>query len=466
METTEWDGQDTRRFPKISGILALVETLSEETLSSDERRHIRQEFCYEHGLSERTIRNYVRRYRQAGPMDFLAQTKRAKSPRIHDEGLAAKILALIADRPTRTVPQLRRLLAADAKHGPALERVSDRTVYRFLLEHGLSQKQRSSLLSDDGRLSYQKFQADHSMALIQGDARDGIWLETPSGKRKTYLFLWIDDFSRKIVGGRYYWDEKLPRMEDSFKHMVLRWGIPNKVYLDNGSVYIAGQFAWLLGQLGVKKVHHRPYQAYCKGKVEAANKTILREFQAEAAQAGFATLEELNTAFSAWVELEYNARNHSQTGQPPDTRFIEGLPVGHRRITDVGHFEALFLLRATRTVTKYGIVKLEGNEYRAAQLPHGTVVEVRYDPFDLAVINLYLNNLFVQRATTATLTNQVAIVVPEERAARPATVSADSARYFERLREAHAAAQKKALATIAFAHLAGSAPQAALEAKS
>lgn len=453
MEKTEWDGLDARRFPKIASILALVETLCDESLSPQEKKIIREEYRYEHGVGERTIRNWAQHYREDGPMFFLRQTHREPPIRIAEEKLSAKILELVKERPTRTVPQIRRLLQTDAEYASDMAQISNRTVYRFLLEHGLGHKQRSALLSEDGRMSYRKFQANHSMELVQGDARDGIWLETPTGKRKTYLFLWIDDFSRKIVGGRYYWDEKLPRMEDSFKQMVLRWGIPSKVYLDNGSVYIAAQFAWMLGQLGVKKIHHRPYQAYCKGKVEAANKTILHEFQAEAQCAGFATLDELNSAFNAWVEVEYNTRNHSQTGQAPDARYVEGLPLDHRRVTDVGWFEALFLLRATRTVTKYGIVKLESNEYHATHIPHGSVVEVRYDPFDLKVVSLYQNGVFIQTATTEQLNNPTAQTIPEERQTPQHTVSSDSVRYFANLRETYAAVQKKNLASIAFSNL-------------
>jgi hypothetical protein len=151
--------------------------------------------------------------------------------------------------------------------------------------------------------------------------------------------------------------------------------------------------------------------------------------------------------------MEYNARAHSQTGQAPDARYVEGLHGEHRRVTDVGWFEALFLLRASRTVTKYGIVKLESNEYHATKIPHGSVVEVRYDPFDLKAVSLYQNGTFIQTATTAQLNNPTAQTVPEERQTPQATVSSDSARYFERLRENHAAIQKKDLATIAFSNL-------------
>ena len=110
-------------------------------------------------------------------------------------------------------------------------------------------------------------------------------------------------------------------------------------------------------------------------------KRLLYEFQGEAQQAGFQTLEELNSALWAWIDVEYNRRNHSTTGQPPADRFAEGLPADHRRVEDLAWFEALFLLRDHRTVSKYGIVKLAGNQYRT-QAPSRTVIEVRYDPFD------------------------------------------------------------------------------------
>ena len=62
------------------------------------------------------------------------------------------------------------------------------------------------------------FKLARPLDLVQGDGRDGIWLDTKDGKRKTYLFVWIDDYSRKLLSGRYFFDEKLPRMEDTFSH--------------------------------------------------------------------------------------------------------------------------------------------------------------------------------------------------------------------------------------------------------
>lgn len=452
MAHTDWEGLSEAQFQKSTEILKLVESLVDESLSSQEKRSLRQDFREQHAVTERTIRNYLRRYRRGGAQAFLTPALRSPSPRIHDQALASTILALIAERPTRTVNQLRRLLDVDQRFTTAVAAVSDRTIYRFLLEHGLSQAKRAALMNEDGRLSFTRFQAPRPLDLVQGDGRDGIWLDTPEGKRKTYLFVWVDDYSRKILCGRYYFDEKLPRMEDTFKRMVLRWSIPKRCYLDNGSVYISKQFAWILSQLGTAKIHHKPFQSYCKGKVEAVNKTIKNEFQGEAQQAGFHTLNELNSAFAAWVDLEYNVRIHSQTGEAPDKRFADALPSDLRRITDVAWFEALFLMRTTRTVNKYGKFKLEANEYPATTVKHGTVVEVRYDPFDLSEVYLYQSNVLVETTSVSKLVNRTA-AVPTESMAPASQVSASAMQYFQALREQHAQLMKKNLTSVSYAKL-------------
>jgi transposase InsO family protein len=453
MPENDWQGLSEANFEKSTTIIELVESLADESLSLNERRQLRDEYRSRYGVSERTIRNYIARYRQGGSQAFLMGRVCTPSPRIHEQQLAQAILSLIKERPQRTVPMIRKLLAVDTRFSQSIEKVSDRSVYRFLIEHGLSQKARYALLCEDGRMSYHRFQAARPLDLVQGDARDGIWLDTKGGKRKTYLFVWIDDYSRKILSGRYYFDEKLPRMEDTFKRLVLRWGIPLKIYLDNGSVFIAKQFAWILGQLKTAKLHHKPYQAYCKGKVEAVNKTIKNDFQAEAQRAGFKTLEELNSAFAAWVDLEYNLRIHSQTGETPDKRFAQGLHNDIRRVADIAWFEALFLMRVSRTITKYGKIKLESNEYPVTCAPHGCVVEARYDPFDLSRLFIFKDGACAETTCVSKLVNRRTTALPEESKAADREVSAHAYTYFQVLREQHAQMLAQNLSPVAYSKL-------------
>jgi transposase InsO family protein len=403
--------------------------------------------------------NYVSRYRKDGHQAFLRRPAADPSPRIRDEALAERVLELVREKPWRTVPAVRRLLSADSRFHDAITRVSNRTLYRFLDEHGLSLDSRRMLLRDEKKTSYRRFEAPRSLALVQGDARDGIWLTGPDNvKRKTYLFAWLDDYSRKLLYAQYYFDEKLPRLEDSFRHMVLRWGIPEKVYLDNGSVYVSHQFAWILAELAIKKIHHPPYQAHCKGKIESMNKTIESEFQSEAQHAGFTTLDELNTALWAWIDLEYNARVHSSTGQAPDKRFAEGLPSDHRRVTDIEWFEALFLMRETRTVTKYGMLKLLGNEYRIISAPHGASVEVRFNPFDLSRLYVFERGKCIETIEPKRMKNRVAPRIPEEKKSSPAATTA-GAQWFETLRRKHLEMMRERTSAIPYAKLSAHPPK-------
>jgi len=437
-EQFDWNDVPEHVMEEYQERIMLVESLLDDSIDELAKKNLRGEYCEKHGVTDRTIRNYLAWYRSGGPGELLFFKPIPPADRIKDHELRQAILSLVNERPTRTVRQLRRLLDSQEEFKNRIASVSDRTIYRFLLEQGLSKDARYALLSGTSRISYHQFQATHSLALVQGDARDGIWLTLPDGKKcKTYLFVWIDDYSRKILYAEYYRDEKLPRMEDSFKKMILRWGIPEKVYIDNGNVYSSAHFAWICKELGTKKIHHKPYAAYCKGKVEAVQKILKYDFQGDAAMASFGSLDELNTALWAWIDMVYNLRVHSSTGEQPNKRFQEGLTPAARRISDIRWFEALFLMRQSRTVTKYGKIKLFGNQYSVHDVPHGTVVEVRFNPFDLARIYLFKDKTLHQTIEASQMNTSCAPFVPEESKDSGNKVSEASRNYFTKLREQH-----------------------------
>jgi len=441
----DWEAIPESEYQAYTRRLEIVELILDGSIDSETTKRFRQQYCEDNGVSMRTVANYVKRYREKGRFGLLFYHPRTKSLRIHDERLRVKIIELVRELPTRSVPTLRRLLSEDEQYGEKIGSISDRTIYRFLTENDLSQRERYCLLREDGRRAYRAFEAAHSMALVQGDARDGIWLSCPDGKtRKSYLFLWLDDFSRKILFGKYYLSEKLPCLEDSFMYMLLRWGIPFRIYVDNGKVYISRHFMGVLAELEIKQLRHKPYQAHAKGKIEAVNRTIKNEFQAEAAQADFHTLEELNSAFWAWAEVLYNKRVHSATGETPDDRFLTGLAKDHRRITDLESFNRMFLWKENRTVSKYGKIKLYSNQYPVQKVPHGKVVQVRFNPFDLQEVYVYdSGNHYLETSSVSKKVSETAPNIPEESKANPKKVSKQSEAYFTRLRERHLKELKK-----------------------
>ena len=141
------------------------------------------------------------------------------------------------------------------------------------------------------------------------------------------------------------------------------------------------------------------------------------------------------------MDLDYNTRVLAATGQSPDARFGDGLPPDQRRITDLDSFNALFLWRQRRTVSKYGRIKLHGNQYPVTSVPYGTVVEVRFDPYDLAQLAIYdASGVLIETTSAAKQVTAQVPNIPAESAAKPPQVSAAARAYFTRLREQHHAA--------------------------
>lgn len=125
MRETDWQDLSDARFEKNATILELVEVLADESLSPKEHKELRADYCYQYAVTDRTIRNYIARYRKGGAKAFLTPIEREPSPRIHDKELADAILNLVKELPTRTVPKLRKLLSADERFTDKIENVSD-----------------------------------------------------------------------------------------------------------------------------------------------------------------------------------------------------------------------------------------------------------------------------------------------------------------------------------------------------
>ena len=81
-------------------------------------------------------------------------------------------------------------------------------------------------------------------------------------------------------------------------------------------------------------------------------KKIKNDFQDEAQYAGFRTLEELNSAFFAWVAVKYDRQALSTTGEAPGERFVKGLTVTPRRVDNLDEFMQYFGNRDSRDTQK------------------------------------------------------------------------------------------------------------------
>jgi putative transposase len=135
--------------------------------------------------------------------------------------------------------------------------------------------------------------------------------------------------------------------------------------------------------LGVKLVHASPRAATTKGKIERFFRTVRDQFLVEIDDG--VELAEVNRLFSAWLEVVYHRRVHSETGQAPLERFDAA---GAPPLPTPALLREAFLWSVERTVTKTATVSLHGNQYEVDAALAGRKVELVFDPFDLTRIEV------------------------------------------------------------------------------
>jgi len=205
------------------------------------------------------------------------------------------------------------------------------------------------------------------------------------GKAKTYLFAYVDDNSRLLVGYRWGYAEDTLRLEAALRAGLAARGVPQAMYVDNGSPFASRWLERACGVLGIRILHSEPGQPAGRGKIERFFATVRQEFLVEIEHRGVGDLAELNSLFAAWVETIYHRRVHSETGQAPFDRFMAA---GTPSLPLPADLHAAFLWSEWRTVTKTATINLFANSYEVDQALVGAKVELLFDPFDLASIRV------------------------------------------------------------------------------
>jgi putative transposase len=346
-------------------------------------------------VSLSALRRYLKAYRDGG-FDALRPAGRpdAGSPRAFPAAVLAKAIALRVAQPARTTQTLVELLQRD----PELQ-LSKALNAHTLTTHLRLRGQTRRLLSQDPK-TYRRFEREHVNELWQGDALVGPWLpdpQSPAKKRRTHLFCFLDDHSRLVPYAEFFFEEALPRMERVLKVGILRRGLPKAIYVDNGQVYSAIQFAAACATLGVQRIQATPYAPEGRGKQERFFETLRQQFLPEVESSDITTLSALNESLWAWLECLYHQRVHTETQQTPLARYSAGLD--QVRPVDPETLRRAFLWREKRKVKRDATLSLQGNRYQVDPRWAGRTLELRFDPFDLSQIELYLDTVALGLAT-------------------------------------------------------------------
>jgi putative transposase len=377
-------------------------------------------------VARSTLDEWIRAYRTGG-FDALIPAPGSRQPRTSTELLALAV-SLKEAKPGRTAAQIREVMLAAGHPAPSAS-----TIQRHFRRTGHNRRPDGSLPKAFGR-----FEAETVNDLWIADALHGPAI----GGRKSYLFAFIDDHSRLIPGYRWGRAEDSLRLEAAFRRGLAARGIPKRLYVDNGSAFVAAPLQRACAVLGIQLVHSRPGQPAGRGKIERFFRTVRDQFLIELDPAKITDLEEVNGLFVAWVEQRYHRRPHSETGQTPLERFTDAGPI------DLPFPELLaeaFMWAEDRTVTKTALVHLHGNRYQVDPVLVDRKVQLIFDPFDLTDIEIRFNNQSFGRAVPHVLGAHVhpkAAVAVTEPDDMPANPGID---YLALVAAEHAAATRKAI---------------------
>jgi len=292
-------------------------------------------------------------------------------------------------------------LAALAKADPSLGPLgSYATVRRYMKAHGLVRKPRPAPKGRPGEAravqrrearEIRSYEAEYVGSLWHLDFHHGsLKVLTRRGHWRRPIALGIlDDHSRLCCHLQWYLSETAEDLVHGLSQAIQKRGLPRALLTDNGPAMVAEEVTEGLLRLGI--VHERtlPYSPYQNGKQESFWANL--EGRLMEMLDGFVelTLDFLNEATQAWVEIEYNRAVHRETRRSPVERFSHAPDVLRPSPASNALREA-FRLEAKRSQRQSdGTISLEGVRFEIpARYRHFRDVVVRYARWDLGRVHL------------------------------------------------------------------------------
>lgn len=326
----------------------------------------------------RTLERYLELY-ESGGLSLLKPKTRDRSTRVPVQYMEEAAMLRRENR-RRSILQIIDMLEKSGRVPLGVLKRS--TLYDYFVKLNIARKTLGL------KETYRKYGAYRRGEILQGDVHYTLHLPDPvreGYKKQVYLFAWIDDYSR-LAFGEFYWAEKLPALENTLKKWIIKYGVPENIYCDNGAVYSSHHLKNICGYLGVNLLHSRPYKPQGRGKIEKLFQIVESSFKSEAMllinDGKIKTLEELNKYLFVWTDKFYNERIHSSTKQKPSAIWASG--ENELKKLDLNTVYEAFLWEEEKSVSNTGIVRIDTNEYEVESILAQKKIKVRYDPYDLS----------------------------------------------------------------------------------
>ncbi|MCU7862088.1 MAG: DDE-type integrase/transposase/recombinase [Candidatus Thiodiazotropha sp. (ex Lucinoma kastoroae)] len=263
-------------------------------------------------------------------------------------------------------------------------------LYRTLLERGLFQRtqlapttfyrrvRQHQLLNETvTRKLRLSFAMRYANELWQADTMYGPSIKQADGQwKKTFFIAFIDDASRVITHGEFFYRDNTENMIDAFRSALYKRGKPQRLYFDNGSNYKSKEILQACLRLDIRLSHAPVRDGAAKGKIER----FFRGFRDRllTLHTQFHSLQDLNEKAQLWIEEQYNAKHHSGIQMVP----IDHFNLDSNRIaflTDDEYSEEVFFIEADRKVSKTNLFSINNHKYECPVDLRNKRIQVRYD---------------------------------------------------------------------------------------
>ena len=353
----------------------------------------------EYQFTWKTISTWFYRFKKQGMTSLDNKTRADKHAyrKVQPNELAAAInelLPTLSFNKTGVIPKSTLYRQLLAKRFFCRSQLSQTSFYRMVKRHEL-------LSTEQNQKLRRSFAMQFANEMWQADTMYGPSIKQPDGTwKKTFLIAFIDDASRVITHGEFFYRDNTEKLIEAFRSALFKRGKPERLYFDNGANYSAKELMQACLRLDIKLTHAPVRDGAAKGKIERFFRGFRDRFLTLHTE--FTSLETLNQKAQHWIENEYNNHHHSGIHMVPIDRFN----LDHNRIhylTDDEFTEEVFYVEEQRKVSKTNVFSINSQKFECPVDLRGKKVEVRYDRSKRDRFLVYFNGKRMGQATRLNL---------------------------------------------------------------
>lgn len=341
-------------------------------------------------FSYKTLEKWTSMYQRGGLDALMPQPRSDKgSTRVLSDEAIAEIFRLKKAFPRLNATQIYLHLVADS-FIPQTVNVS--TVQRFIRRNDLKYAR------DPNMKDRKAFEEESFGRMWQADTCYLPYITEDGKTRRVYCIMIIDDHSRLLVGGGLFYNDNAANFQKVFKDAVAAYGIPDKLYVDNGGPYANEQLSMICVALGTVLLHTRVRDGASKAKIERSFRTLKERWLYTLDPDQITSLDHFNELLADYMRA-YNTTYHTGIECTPMERFQNSkskprIPQSRDWLDDC------FLNRTTRRVRKDSTISIERISYDVPMQFISMTVEIRYIPGDMdSAFILYEDQHFPIRRT-------------------------------------------------------------------